>query len=165
MAPPSLYGITIPVFIREIRMLLTILEKGQEHSAGNEAKILESRLIEDMQPLVYQIQRVSDGAKGVAVRIGKVESEAWPDNEKTFSDLEARLKKTIAFLEKVDSKSMEGMEDQEVVMKTGSGERRFSGIEYVLNFAIPNFYFHTVTTYALLRKEGVPIGKRHYLGL
>lgn len=75
-----------------------------------------------------------------------------------------RLKKTIAFLEKVDPKSMDGMEDQEVVMQTGSGERRFSATDYVLSYAIPNFYFHSVTAYGLLRKEGVPVGKKDFLG-
>ncbi|TVY30179.1 hypothetical protein LHYA1_G001089 [Lachnellula hyalina] len=164
MAPLSLYSITIPPFLKQLRMLLAILEKGKAHSAGNEAKILESRLIEDMRPLVFQIQRASDSAKGVAVRVGKVEPESWPDNEETFPELEVRLKKTIAFLEKVDPKSMDGMEDQEVVMQTGSGERRFSATDYVLSYAIPNFYFHSVTAYGLLRKEGVPVGKKDFLG-
>lgn len=108
---------------------------------------------------------MSDSAKGLAVRVAKAEPESWPDNEKTFADLEARLKKTIAFLEKVDEKSMDGMEDQEVVLKTASGERRYSGLDYVTSYAIPNFYFHSVTTYALLRKEGVPVGKKDFLGL
>ncbi|TVY86240.1 hypothetical protein LAWI1_G008503 [Lachnellula willkommii] len=165
MAPSSLYDITIPPFLKQLRMLLMILEKGQACSAGNEAKILESRLVEDMKPLVFQIQRVSDTAKGVAVRVAKVEAESWPDNEETFADLEARLKKTMAFLEKVDAKSMDGMEDQEVVMKTAAGELKYSAVDYVLSYAIPNFYFHSVTTYALLRKEGVPVGKKDFLSL
>lgn len=159
----SLYAVTIPPFIKNLKMISTLLEKAQTHSTGNEAQILESRLIADMQPLTYQIQRISDTAKGVAVRVAKVTPEAWEDNEKTFPELQERLKKTIAFLEEVDPKSMDGMEEQEVVLKTGAGELKFTGTSYVLNFAVPNFYFHSVTTYALLRKEGVAIGKKDYL--
>jgi len=164
MAPLSLYDITIPPFIKQLQMLSNILEKGQAKFAGSEATILESRLVADMQPLTYQIQRVSDTAKGVAVRLGKAEPEAWADNEKTFPELQERVKKTIAFLEKLDSKSMDGMEEKEIVLKTGGGERKMSGTSYALGFAIPNFYFHSVTTYALLRKEGVDVGKKDYLG-
>ncbi|TVY76042.1 hypothetical protein LSUE1_G005479, partial [Lachnellula suecica] len=158
----SIYAITVPPFIKQLKMLSTILEKAEAKSAGNEASILEARLIADMQPLTYQIQRVSDSAKGLAVRVAKVEPQAWEDNEKTFAELQERIKKTIAFLEKVDPKSMDGMEDKEVTMTTGSGELKFTGKSYVLGFAIPNFYFHTVTTYNLLRKEGVEIGSSHH---
>jgi uncharacterized protein len=107
---------------------------------------------------------VSDTAKGLAIRVAKATPESWEDNEKTSPELQERIKKTIAFLEKVDPKSMDGMEDQEVVLKTGAVEKKLTASNYVLGFAIPNFYFHTVTTYALLRKEGVQIGKKDYLG-
>jgi hypothetical protein len=164
MAQLSLYDITIPPFIRQLKMLSTILEKGQAKFAGNESTLIESRLIADMGPLTYQIQRVSDTAKGVAVRLGKMEPEAWADDEKTFPELQERLRKTIAFLEKVDPRSMDGMEEKEIVMRLGGVERRWTGSGYALKFAIPNFYFHSVTTYALLRKEGVDVGKEDYLG-
>lgn len=98
------------------------------------------------------------------MRLGKMEPQAWADDEKTFPELQARLKKTIAFLEKVDPKSMDGMEEKEVVMRLGVAERRMTGSGYALKFAIPNFYFHSVTTYALLRKEGVDVGKKDFLG-
>lgn len=98
------------------------------------------------------------------MRLGKVEPEAWADDEKTFPELQERIKKTIAFLEKVDPKSMDGLEEKEIVMKTGAGERKMTGKSYTLQFAVPNFFFHSVTSYALLRKEGVDIGKSNFLG-
>ncbi|KAH6706629.1 hypothetical protein BKA61DRAFT_679819 [Leptodontidium sp. MPI-SDFR-AT-0119] len=130
MSQLSLYDITIPPFLQQLKML----------------------------------SRVSDTAKGVAVRLGKVEPEAWADDEKTFPELQERIKKMIAFLEKVDPKSMDGLEEKEIVMKTGAGERKMTGKSYTLQFAVPNFFFHSVTSYALLRKEGVDIGKSNFLG-
>jgi len=159
---PSLYEISVPSFISNLKILSSLLEKGL--AAGKESVLLETKLIADMRGLVYQIQRVSDTAKGLAVRVGGIENVVWEDNETTFPDMQERIKKTIDFLEGVDPKSFEGKEDAEVVMKTQSGERKFKGQDYVIKFAIPNFYFHFVTAYALLRKEGVPIGKSDYLG-
>ena len=160
----ALYDITIPPFIHGLKSLSAILEKGRLHSSADEASLLESRLIADMGGLIFQIQRISDTAKGTAVRVGKVESVAMEDNETTFAELQARIAKTIEFLETVDPKSMDGMEDGEVIMKRGGGERKFSGKEYVFKYAIPNFYFHLCMAYAILRKEGVPVGKLDYLG-
>jgi hypothetical protein len=161
---PSLYEVTIPPFIKNLKILSTLLEKGVAHANGNDATLLEARLIADMQPLTYQIQRVSDTSKGLAVRLGKAAPVSWEDNEKTFPELQERLSKTIKFLEALDSKCMDGLEDAEVVMKTRSGEQKFTGLSYVNSFAIPNFYFHFVTAYGILRKEGVQIGKNDYLG-
>jgi len=160
----SLYDITIPPFIRGLNTLSSILEKARLHASGNEASLLESRLIADMAALPYQIQRISDTAKGCAVRVGKAEPVAMEDNETTFPELQARIAKTIEVLEKLDPKSMDGMEDAEVVMPSRGGDRKFTGKSYVQGFAIPNFYFHLCMAYAILRKEGVPLGKLDYLG-
>lgn len=159
----SLYDITIPQFIRALKTLSTFLEKGRDHASthSSEATLIDGRLIADMGNLPYQIQRVSDTAKGVAVRVAKATPEAFEDNENTLPELQARIEKTIAFLEKVDPKAMDGMEDVEVNV----AKRTATARNYVLNFAIPNFYFHVVTAYAILRKEGVPVGKSDYLGL
>ncbi|RFU25527.1 hypothetical protein B7463_g10818, partial [Scytalidium lignicola] len=161
----SLYEITIPVFIKQLNIIKSLLEKGQAHPDKDDSTLLASRLIADMQDLPYQIQRVSDTAKGFAVRVGKVENEAWEDNEKTFADLYARIDKTIKFLEKVDAKTVNEQVDKEVILQTRAGNRVFpSGTDYALTFGIPNFYFHFCMIYALLRKDGVPIGKKDYLG-
>lgn len=160
----SLYEITIPPFIHGLKTLSTILEKGRLHASADEASLLESRLIADMAALPYQIQRISDTAKGCAVRVGKIDPVPMEDNETTFPELQARITKTIEVLEMVDPKSMEGMEDGEVVMKLRAGDRKMSGKSYVLTYAIPNYYFHLCMAYAILRKEGVPVGKADYLG-
>jgi hypothetical protein len=96
--------------------------------------------------------------------VGKAEPVALEDTEKTFPELQARLAKTIEILEAVDQKTFDENEETEVVLKTRSGEQKFTGKSYILYFAIPNFYFHFVTAYDLLRKEGVDIGKRNYMG-
>jgi uncharacterized protein len=159
----GLYDITIPPFIHGLKTLSAILEKGRLHASADEASLLKSRLIADMGALPFQIQRISDTAKGCAVRVGKIEPVAMEDNETTFPELQARISKTIEVLEKVDPKSMDSMEDGEVIMKLRVGERKLTGRNYVLNYAIPNFYFHLCMAYAILRKEGVPVGKMDYL--
>lgn len=179
---PSLYEIIIPKFITNLKILAFLLNKGEKHVGEDKVStLLESRLIEDMYPLIYQIrtssgpfssasklttrkERVSDTAKGLAVRVGGVENESWEDNETTFPELHARIAKTIAFLEKVDKESFDSKEDAEVILP-GKNPRVFTGTSYVTDFANHNFYFHFVTAYALLRKEGVPVGKLDYMGL
>jgi hypothetical protein len=156
----SLYEITIPAFLKDLQILSKLLKKGESHVSSPDT-LLGARLIADMEPLTYQIQRVSDTAKGVAVRVGKAAPVAMEDNEKTFAELQARIQKTIEVLENLDPKSMDGKEDDEVEV----AGRKVKARDYITGFAIPNFYFHYVTTYALLRKEGVPIGKKDYLGL
>jgi hypothetical protein len=163
----SLYDVTIPVFLRNFANLTDILKKGEafadEKGMAHE-ELLQARLIEDMHPLTAQIQRASDSAKFVAVRIGQVENVPMADEEATFADLHARIAKTVDFLKTVDRSSMENREDAEVVLTTRNGSTTFTGTNYVLNFALPNFFFHVTTAYALLRHKGVPIGKMDYIG-
>ncbi|KAH7416778.1 hypothetical protein BKA64DRAFT_701561 [Cadophora sp. MPI-SDFR-AT-0126] len=165
----TLYSITIPVFIKNLRTLQKLLAKGTTHAkdAGNgvtEEKLVGAKLIEDMGDLVYQIQRVSDTAKGFCVRVAKIEPVALEDNEKTMEDLQTRISKTIEILEGVKEEDVNGKEGEEVVLKTRTAEMKFTGLSYTNDFALPNFYFHFVTAYALLRKEGVNVGKSDYLG-
>jgi uncharacterized protein len=159
--PLSLYDITIPPFIRSLKALSAFLEKGRLHASSDERALLDSRLIADMEALPYQIQRISDTARGCAVRVAKTEPVPMEDNEKTFAELQERITKTIQVLEKVDPKSMDGMEEVKVTV----GKRELTAQSYVLGFAVPNFYFHVSIAYAILRKEGAPIGKMDYLGV
>jgi len=164
---PSLYDVTIPAFIRGFEILSALLEKGRTHAreqGWEESELTTARLIEDMAPLTAQVQRCSDTAKGLAVRIGQVESVAMPDEEVTLDDLQARIDKTIDFLRAVPRKAFEGREDAEVVLQTPHGDLPFAARDYAIGFAIPNFYFHLTTAYDLLRMKGVPIGKLDYLG-
>ncbi|KAN0095198.1 protein of unknown function (DUF1993) domain containing protein [Hyaloscypha variabilis] len=166
---PTLYESTISVFIRQLTILSSLLNHGITHAASptntlTESSLIDARLIADMQTLAYQIQRVSDTSKGFAVRVGKIEPVPFEDNEKTFEELLERIAKTIKFLEGVKEEDINKNEDEEVVLKTGTGEMKFSAKNYALNWAIPNFYFHFVTAYDILRAQGVPVGKANYLG-
>jgi len=164
---PSLYDVTIPAFIRGFANLSAILEKGRAHAkeqGWDESALTEARLIEDMAPLTSQVQRCSDTAKGLAVRIGQVGNVAMADEEVTLDDLQARIEKTVQFLRAVPREAFEGREEAEVVLQTPSGDLPFVARDYAIGYAMPNFYFHLTTAYDLLRMKGVPIGKLDYLG-
>jgi len=163
----SLYDVSVPVFIRALENLDHILDKGAAYFAEKgraEGELSESRLIEDMHPLTAQIQRASDTAKGVVTRIGGADNVPMADEEKTIDDLKARIAKTIAVLKSADRAAFDDKEDATVEIVTPSRTLVFTGKSYILEFCIPNFFFHVTTAYALLRKEGVPIGKMDYLG-
>jgi len=163
----TLYDISIPVFLRAFDNLTEILKKGEAFADENgipHAQLLEARLYEDMLPLTGQIQRASDSAKFVPIRVGGVENLPMADEETTFADLHARIRKTADFLKAVDPAGMADKEDIEVVIKTRSGSTTFNGKSYVLNFALPNFFFHVTTAYAILRHKGVPVGKLDFIG-
>jgi hypothetical protein len=163
----SLYDVSIPPVIKGLRNLAGILERGRAYAdeAGiDHAKLLEARLFTDMQPLTGQIQRASDTAKLMAVRVGGVANVPMADTETTFDDLQKRIAATIAFLESVPAKAFDSKDEAEVMLPAGGVQRRYTGQTYVLEFALPNFFFHVTTAYDLLRHNGVPVGKRNYLG-
>ena len=165
--PISLYEISVPPFIRGLNNLSAILKKGEAYADEKgipHEELLQAKLFEDMFPLTYQIQRASDASKGAAVRVADVEPVSMEDNETTFADLQARIQKTIDLLKGVKETSMDGKEESEVVLKTGAGAFKFTSTSYLLTFALPNFYFHVTTAYAILRHKGVPVGKMDYLG-
>lgn len=163
----SLYDASIPLFLRAFDNLGAILTKAEafaEESGIAHGELLEARLFDDMLPLTGQIQRASDTAKFLAVRLGQAENMPMEDNEASFADLHARITKTVDFLKAVPASAYEGRENAEVVLTTRSGATTFTGTGYLTGFVIPNFYFHVTTAYAILRHKGVPIGKRDYLG-
>lgn len=162
----SLYDVSIPVFIRGLENLDRILEKGAKWCAEQgrrESDLTQGRLIEDMRPLTAQIQFASDTAKGVVTRLAGT-AAPMADEEQTIADLRARVAKTIAVLKAARREDFDGKEETQVEFKTPNGSLFFTGSSYVLGFAIPNFYFHMTTAYALLRQAGVPVGKRDFLG-
>lgn len=166
--PISLYNASIGVFVRHLTVLSALLKKAEDHASTNNisaSQILETKLAPDMAALPFQIQRASDTAKGAAVRIGGIESVSFPDTEKTFEDLQSRIQKTISFLETVDKDSYNEKTNEKVVLKMPSGEREFTGETYVTVYAVPNFYFHVVTAYDIIRHAGVPVGKLDFLGV
>lgn len=163
----SLYDVSIPVFLRAFQNLSDILKKGEAFADENglpHADLLCARLYPDMAPLTAQIQRASDTAKFVAVRLGGTENVPMEDNETSFADLHARIDRTVALLRTLPADAMDGKDESEVVLKTRDQSVTFKGRDYLLSFAIPNFFFHVTTAYALLRHKGVPIGKMDYIG-
>jgi hypothetical protein len=165
--PISMYQASIPVFIRHLGNLSEILKKAVAHAeerAEASSLLLEARLAPDMFPLIQQVQRVSDTAKGAAARLAGTELPSFPDTETTFEELHERIRKTVAFLQSVPAEKFEDSETKEIVLRPRGGEMRFDGQGYLLNFALPNFFFHVTIAYAILREQGVPIGKMDYLG-
>ena len=163
----SMYQVSVPVFVKGLANLRAILEKGTAHAQArkiDETVLVNARLYPDMLPLSGQIQIASDMARGTIARLTGSEPPAWDDDEKTIADLIARIDKTIEYLKSFTSSQIDGTETQEIKRKIRGQERTFSGLNYLLQFAMPNFYFHTATTYAILRHNGVEIGKLDYLG-
>jgi len=163
----SLYDVSVPVFLRALRNMDAFLQKGADWFAEQgrpESELTGARLIGDMHPLTAQIQRASDSAKGVVARLTGAEVPAMPDEEQTIADLRARIAKTIAVLESARREDFDGTEDKPIEIWTPKAALLFNGKSYIFEFAIPNFFFHVTTAYALLRKEGVPIGKVDYIG-
>ncbi|HTV68877.1 MAG TPA: DUF1993 domain-containing protein [Rhizobiaceae bacterium] len=166
--PLSLYDVTVPAFIRGFANLSKNLAKGRawadEQKLPHET-LTDARLIADMRPLTAQIQRASDTAKAIVPRITGLEAPAMADTEKTFDEMEARIAATVAFLKSVPAEAFEGREAHEVVLKFGKETFPMTARDYVLTFAIPNFYFHVTTAYDIMRAKGVPLGKLDYIGV
>ncbi len=163
----SMYQASVPVFIRMLENLAAILDKAAAHAQARKidpAVLVQGRLFPDMFPLSKQVQVASDAAKGGAARLAGMEPPAFEDNETTFAELVARLRKTVDFLRTLKPEQFEGAEDRTVTWKTRAGEKSMQGMPYLLNHVQPNLYFHVTTAYAILRHNGVEIGKGDFLG-
>jgi hypothetical protein len=162
-----LYDLSVPVFIRALTNLSAILDKAAAHAAseGKPAEsLLEARLYPDMAPLASQVQRASDASRFLVARLGQLDNPPMEDKETTFPDLQARIAATIAYLKAAPRDAIDGREDADIEIKTPRATLEFKGLSYLLDFAIPNFYFHITVAYALLRHQGVPVGKMDFLG-
>ncbi|MDR5882715.1 DUF1993 domain-containing protein [Caballeronia sp. LZ032] len=163
----TMYRASIPVFIRGLEVCADLLAKGAafaDQKGLAHADVLNARLAPDMLPLVAQIQRASDTAKLSAARLSGVEAPRFEDDEDSFASLQARIEKTIAFLTSIDKSTLVDSEARTVTLKFPDFSPSFSGVDYLLGFGLPNFYFHVVTTHDILRHLGAPIGKRDFLG-
>jgi hypothetical protein len=162
-----LYDLSVPVFIRGLTNLSALLAKAEAHAAGEgkPAEVyLEARLFPDMAALASQVQRASDGTRFFVARIGQLDNPPMEDKETSFAELQARIAATIAYLEAAPRGAIDGREDADIELKTPRATMQFKGLSYLLDFALPNFFFHVTTAYALLRHQGVPIGKMDFLG-
>ena len=159
----TIHQASAPVFVRALTSLSAILDKALAGGA-DEAALLAARLAPDMHPLPRQIQMASDSAKGAIARLAGVEVPAMADDETTFAELKERIARTIAFVNSVDAAKLDGAEGREVVLKFPQGEMKFTGADYLTGFVLPNFFFHVSMAYALLRANGVAIGKMDFIG-
>jgi len=163
----SIYDASIPPMIHMLGSLSKILDKAVAQAKSEDKDLntlLEARLAPDMHPLTRQIQIASDGAKGCAARLAGIEPPSFPDTEQTFPELHARIAKTVEYLKSIKPEQLAGAETRTVTLKTPQRTLEFSGRDFLTMFALPNFYFHVTTAYALLRHNGITIGKMDYLG-
>ena len=166
--PLSMYRASVPVFKQMLRSLDTILDKAAAYATARKIEpsaLLHARLAPDMFHLIRQVQIASDQAKGVAARLAGQEPPKFEDSEASFVDLKARIAKTIAFLDGLQPAQIDGSEDREISLPVGGQTMKFKGADYLLGFGMPNFYFHITTAYALLRHNGLEVGKRDFLGV
>ncbi|HWK35353.1 DUF1993 domain-containing protein [Sphingomonas sp.] len=163
----ELHDLLAPALLRGFAAMATFLDKARDWADTQgiaHAALLDARLIADMAPLTAQVQRASDTAKGGFVRIGGIDNVAMADDEASFADLQSRIARTVAFIESVPRAAIDGKEAAPVVLTTPGGDIPFTAICYAQGFVLPNFYFHVTTAYAILRMQGVPLGKLDYLG-
>ncbi len=165
--PVSMSRLSVPVFKRGLGALSAILEKAEAHSVAkkiDETAFVQARLYPDMHPLARQVQIASDTAKGAVARLSGQDVPSFADTETTFAELKDRVAKTLAFIHSVAPDAIDGSETRTVVLNTRNGSKTFEGLDYLLGFALPNFYFHLTTTYAILRHNGVELGKMDFIG-
>jgi len=162
-----MYALSAPVFVRILRNLEGVLDKGAAHAAARKidpAVLVGARLYPDMFPLSTQVRIACDFAKGAAARLTGNEPPKYEDNEATFDDLRARIARTIAYVESFKPEQFEGADARTVTMKMRGEDKAFDGITYLANIVLPNFYFHATTAYDILRHNGVELGKRDFIG-
>jgi uncharacterized protein len=163
----SIHDQLVTVFSQMLENLDKVLSKAEADAAARKIDpqvLINGRLAPDMLPLTRQVQIMTDQAKGGVSRLSGQESPKWPDDEATFADLHARIAKTIAYLKTFTAAQFEGAETRTVELKFPNASFTYTGKDYFLKFVVPNFYFHYTTAYAILRHNGVPIGKSDFLG-
>ena len=163
----SMYQASAPRFVNTLKNLSAMLDKAQAHCDAKRIDplvLIGARLYPDMFAFARQVQVACDTAKGAMARLASVEIPKYEDTEKTFEELKARIARTVAFIETFKPAQIDGTEDKDYVIKLGSREVQWKGMQYLLGFALPNFYFHAATAYDILRHNGVELVKRDFIG-
>jgi len=158
---------TVSAMSRALLNLDAIVSKAEAHAEDRKidpAVLAQARLYPDMLPFVAQIRIATDTAKGAAARLSGSEVPSWPDDEASFAEIHARIRTALDFLSSFKREQFEAAEERKIELKLGKEQVNFTGREYILGFVLPNFYFHVTTAYAILRHNGVPLGKRDFLG-
>jgi hypothetical protein len=163
----SMYQASVPVFDKMLGNLAAILGKAAawaETRKIDPAVLLNARLAPDMFTLTRQVQIACDFGKGTCARLAGVEPPKFDDTEASFAELQARIAKTRQYIASFSAAQLDGSEDRSITFKGGSREFNFSGLVYLTSFALPNFYFHATTAYAILRHNGLELSKGDYMG-
>jgi len=163
----SMYQASVPAFVRMLGNLSAILDKAAAFAEAKKIEpsvLLNARLAPDMFPLSRQVQIATDLVKGCAARLAGAEVPNYADTEKAFPELEERIAKTVALLQSFKPAQIDGSEERKIAFKIGGHDMAFLGQAYLLDFVIPNFYFHVTTAYDILRHNGVELGKADYIG-
>lgn len=159
----TIHTLAAPMFVRSLNALSGVLDRAIE-SGLDEAALMDARLAPDMKPLPDQIRMATFSARGCIARLAGVEVPSMEDDETTLAQLKDRIARSIAFIESVDAAAFEGAATRRVELRFPGVELNFEGAGYLTSFALPNFYFHVTTAYAILRHAGVALGKRDFLG-
>ena len=164
----SMHAASVPVFKQMLASLADVLSKAEAHAADRKIDpnaLLQARLFPDMFPLVRQVQIACDFAKSVPARLAGADVPAYEDTEQTFAELQARIEKTRDFIDGLDAAAFDGSEQREIVLRPGTPkERTIGGQAYLLHYGLPQFFFHVTTAYALLRHNGIELGKKDFMG-
>jgi uncharacterized protein len=164
----SLYSASVPVFKQMLNALAAVLAKADKHAVDKKiaADVLpQARLYPDMFPLIRQVQIATEFARGSAARLAGVEVPVVANEEQSLADLQAHIADAIAFLDGLKAAQIDGQEEREIVLRPGTPkERKFNGHDYLVHYSLPQFFFHVTTAYAILRHNGVDVGKKDYMG-
>jgi hypothetical protein len=163
----SLFDVSIPVLVRGLNNLSAILDKAAAHAEAKKldpAVLAQARLFPDMFPLARQVQIMCDTSKGAAGRLAGIEIPKHEDNETTLPELKQRIAKTLDYIKGVKASQLEGVETRSIEIKGPNRSFNFTGLSYLNQFVLPNFYFHESIAYAILRHSGVEVGKSDFLG-
>jgi hypothetical protein len=162
----SMYRASVPIFLQMLPAMSGCLDKAAAYAAAKKvdpAVLLQSRLYPDMFPLVRQVQIATDFAKGTVARLAGLEPPKYDDNETSIDQLKARIAKTVDFIKEFKPSQIDGSEERDIAIVLGGQTRSFKGENYLVGFALPNFFFHVTTAYAILRHNGVELGKGDYM--
>jgi hypothetical protein len=162
-----MYAFSVPVFVKTLGNLSAILAKGEAYAEQKKfepAILLNMRLAPDMFPLLRQVRIACDFAKGASARLAGEEPPQWEDNEATIADLQARIARTIAFVQGFAPSRFEGAESRKVTVTMRGEPVEYVGLPYLAHVVLPNFFFHAATAYDILRHAGVELGKRDFIG-
>jgi hypothetical protein len=162
-----MFDSSVPVLDNFLKNLSLIISKAEAHCAARKIEpeaLLTARLYPDMYPFTRQVQLVTDFAKGIGARLAGIAVPSFPDEEKTFAELQARIGKTRDFLASLKKEQFAGAAERPITIKVRGNDMTFAGAGYFSGFALPNFYFHLTTAYNILRHNGLELGKRDYMG-